>query len=66
MVGRVEVKADRTADTLSLEQVWPEPDVVWTGARDARLEAELARLARLIAVDTVHRKTQLKLDLPRR
>lgn len=66
MVGRVEVKADRTAGTLSLEQVWPEPDVVWTGARDARLEAELARLARLIAVDTVHRKTQLKLDLPRR
>lgn len=66
MVGRVEVKADRAAGTLTLEQVWPEPGVVWTGARDARLEAELARLARLAAVDTVIRNDQLKLDLPSR
>ncbi|MCA8891254.1 MAG: YcaQ family DNA glycosylase [Hyphomonas sp.] len=66
MVGRVEVKADRAAGTLTLEQVWPEPGVVWTGARDARLEAELARLARLAAVDTVIRNDQLKLDLPLR
>jgi uncharacterized protein YcaQ len=66
MVGRVEIKADRAAGTLTLEQVWPEPGVVWTGARDARLEAELARLARLAAVDTVIRNDQLKLDLPSR
>ena len=66
MVGRVEVKADRAAGTLSVERLWPEPGVAWTSARDARLEAELARFARLAGVDSVVRNKHLKLDLPSR
>lgn len=46
-VGRVEVTADRKSGTLSLGQIWSEPGVQWTAARQSRLEAELTRFARL-------------------
>ena len=66
MVGRIEVKADRAAGTLTVEQVWAEPGVAWTSAREARLDAELTRFARLAGVDTIVRKDQLRLDFPSR
>ncbi|KJS26914.1 MAG: hypothetical protein VR75_05650 [Hyphomonadaceae bacterium BRH_c29] len=66
MVGRIEVKADRAAGTLTVEQLWAEPGVAWTSAREARLQGELARFARLAGVDTVVRKDQLRLDFPSR
>jgi uncharacterized protein YcaQ len=46
-VGRIEAAADRRAGVLSALRLWPEPGVRWTPARAAKLEAELARLARL-------------------
>lgn len=46
-VGRVEVTANRKAGVLKLGQVWAEPGVRWTEARQAKLEAELTRFARL-------------------
>ncbi|MCX7646819.1 MAG: winged helix DNA-binding domain-containing protein [Rhodobacteraceae bacterium] len=46
-VGRLEARADRRAGRLTVSALWPEPGVRWTAARQARLEAELARLARL-------------------
>ena len=49
-VGRIEVKADRAGGTLKVERVWPEPEIAWTSARNARLQAELVRLARLAGV----------------
>ena len=52
-VGRIEVKADRKAGTLTVKEVWPEPGVKWTARRAAKLEAELARLARFIGVSDV-------------
>lgn len=52
-VGRIEVKADRKARELQVLNLWPEPDVKWTTARAAKLEAELARMARFAGVETI-------------
>ncbi len=52
-VGRIEVKADRAKGVLNVLNLWAEPGVKWTGARVAKLDAELARLARLAMVDHV-------------
>jgi len=49
-VGRIEAKADRAGDVLQHLQTWVEPGVKWTAARQAKLEAELARLTRLAEV----------------
>ncbi len=52
-VGRIELKADRKAGIVKVIQIWPEPGVKWTNDRAEKLDAELARLARLIGADTV-------------
>lgn len=49
-VGRIEVRADRKAGTLVVGRLWPEPGVRWTEKREAKLAAELRRLARLAGV----------------
>ena len=65
-IGRLEAKADRAEGTLTVDRLWVEPGTVWTSARDARLDAELARFARFAGVDTVIRNDQLELDFPQR
>lgn len=52
-VGRIEVKADRSAGKLIVGRLWPEPGLVWRSGRQARLGAELARLARFVGVREV-------------
>lgn len=52
-VGRIEVKADRKAGRLNVLNLWYEPKVKWTSAREEKLDAELQRLARLVSVDDV-------------
>jgi len=52
-VGRIEIKADRSAGHLRVTQFWPEPGVRWPVARRGKLSAELARLARLIGVGDI-------------
>ena len=54
-VGRMEVTADRKRGTLTAGRIWPEAGVKWTSARDAKLDAELTRMARFIGVETVVR-----------
>ena len=54
-VGRMEVTADRKRGTLTAGRIWPEAGVKWTAARNAKLDAELARMARFIGVETVLR-----------
>ncbi|OUR78818.1 hypothetical protein A9Q83_06360 [Alphaproteobacteria bacterium 46_93_T64] len=49
-VGRIEVKADRKAGFLSVENLWQETGVRWTGGRQNKLDAELERLGRFIGV----------------
>tara|TARA_R110001606_G_scaffold177586_3_gene324136 strand:+ start:17868 stop:19037 length:1170 start_codon:yes stop_codon:yes gene_type:complete len=52
-VGRIEIKADRSAGHLRVTQYWPEPGVRGSATRQNRLVAELSRLARLIGVGDV-------------
>ncbi|MEZ5715319.1 MAG: crosslink repair DNA glycosylase YcaQ family protein [Paracoccaceae bacterium] len=52
-VGRIEARAERDKGVLRHERTWVEPGVKWTEARQARLEAELTRIARLAGVDEV-------------
>ncbi len=52
-VGRIELKADRKAGTLSVINLWAEEPMEWTEGRSKKLSAELARLARLIGVRDV-------------
>jgi uncharacterized protein len=59
-VGRIEVKSDREAGEISVHQLWPEPGVKWTEARQAKLEAELGRLSRLVGADEVVWRTDVR------
>ncbi len=52
-VGRIELKADRKAGTLSVINLWAEGNVKWTEGRSKKLAAELARLARMIGARDV-------------
>ncbi len=52
-VGRIEIKADRSAGHLRVTQLWPEPGIRWPVARQGKLSSELARLARLIGVGDI-------------
>lgn len=53
LVGRIDAKAQRDADTLRLRAFWPEAGVRLTKARLTALEAELHRLARLCGCSRV-------------
>ncbi len=52
-VGRIEVVSDRKADTLTVQNVWSQPGVRASKARAGKLDAELARLARLVGAKQV-------------
>ncbi len=52
-VGRIEIKGDRRAGQLSVANLWPEPGVQWTGARERKLEAELRRMTKLVSAQEV-------------
>ncbi len=54
-VGRIEVKADRKADTLTVLNFWSEPGIAWPDSRHAKLNAELARLMRFVGVSRLVR-----------
>ncbi|MEZ5753840.1 MAG: crosslink repair DNA glycosylase YcaQ family protein [Paracoccaceae bacterium] len=51
LVGRIDVK--RAGGVLAVRAVWPEPGVAWGKGRQAKLEAELARLAGFVGSDRV-------------
>lgn len=52
-VGRIELKADRSANWMRVTGFWPEPKVRWTAQRHAKLERELVRFARLAGISDV-------------
>jgi uncharacterized protein YcaQ len=52
-VGRIEVKGDRAEGALNVLAFWPEPGVKWSPSRWDKLDAELARFARLAEVQNV-------------
>ena len=49
-VGRIDMKAERARDRLAVKALWLEKPLTLSKARRARLEAELARQARLAGV----------------
>ena len=53
LTGRIDVKAHRDQGTLKIRAFWPEPGIRLTRDRCARLEAELARLARFAGCDRI-------------
>jgi uncharacterized protein len=53
LVGRIDMKADRTAGVLQVNALWMEPGRRLTAARARRLDAELDRIRRFVGVDTV-------------
>ncbi|VAW06011.1 FIG074102: hypothetical protein [hydrothermal vent metagenome] len=52
-VGRIEVKADRKIGKLIVLNLWKEPGIKWTDARLRKLDAELTRLAQLVAAKEI-------------
>ncbi|MCO6186864.1 winged helix-turn-helix domain-containing protein [Rhizobium sp. L1K21] len=50
LIGRIDMKADRKANVLNVTKLWLEPGVKASGGRLAKLEAELARVARFAGV----------------
>jgi len=54
-IGRIEVKADRKTGILKVINLWKEPKVNWSSRQDNKLDAELKRLARFIAVQIIQR-----------
>ncbi len=59
-VGRIELKADRKKGELQVINVWPEQGVKWNSARWRKLYAELERLCRFIAGNTIVWKCDIK------
>ncbi len=53
LVGRVEAKGERSTGRLILQNLWWEPGVRAASGRVARLQAELARMARLAGLEEV-------------
>ena len=53
-VGRIEVKADRAKNTLTVLNQWTEDGIKWTDQRAKKLDAELARMARFVGVETIN------------
>ena len=53
LVGRIDMKAFRDADTLRVRALWPERKVRWGKGRVRTLEGELERLKRLAGVSRV-------------
>ncbi|APG45512.1 winged helix-turn-helix domain-containing protein [Phaeobacter porticola] len=53
LIGRIDMKAQRQAGLLHVTALWPEHGVKWTVSRQARLEAELDRVARFAGVEQV-------------
>lgn len=53
LVGRCEIKADRKAGRLDVNNIWLEPGLSWSAGRQGKIAAEVGRLARFVGVDEV-------------
>jgi len=49
-IGRAEIKADRAKGAVTVTGLWRESHVQWTKGRQQKLDAELARFARLAGI----------------
>ena len=53
LIGRLDASAKRETGALHIRALWPEHGVKWGSGRQARLEAELHRLARFTSLDKI-------------
>lgn len=53
LIGRIDMRADRSAATLAVRAFWPEAEVTMGKGRQARVAAELGRVARLAGCEAV-------------
>jgi len=53
MIGRMDMKAERSENALVVAALWPEPGVQFGKGRMARLEAALERVRRLVGLAEV-------------
>ncbi|MET0358827.1 MAG: crosslink repair DNA glycosylase YcaQ family protein, partial [Pararhizobium sp.] len=53
LIGRIDMKANRKAGLLEIKRLWWEPGLRPSTGRAARLDAELARIARFAGVEQV-------------
>ncbi len=53
LIGRIDMRTRRDDDVLAIKRIWLEPGVKFTKGRRARLDAELARMARFSSVAQV-------------
>lgn len=53
LIGRIDMATNRDRDALEVTALWPERGVPWGKGRQARLEAELTRMARFAGVGDV-------------
>lgn len=53
-VGRIEVRADRKAGVINVNNLWPEPATRPSAGRAAKLDAELKRLGRFTGAPAVN------------
>lgn len=52
-VGRIDIQAIRGDGNLNVKNLWSEAGIRWSDRRQQKLNAELARLARFVGVETV-------------
>lgn len=55
MIGRLDMKAERADDVLSLKALWPEPGIEFGKGRMARLGGALERVRKLVGLSAVRR-----------
>jgi len=55
MIGRLDMKAERADDVLSLTALWPEPGIEFGKGRMARLDGALERVRKLVGLSAVRR-----------
>lgn len=53
LIGRIDMRADRSAGVLEIKRLWLEDDCMLTPAREKRLDQELHRIAKFVGVDDV-------------
>ncbi len=53
LIGRIDMRADRSAGVLEIKRLWLEDGCQLTPTREKRLDQELRRVARLAGVDDV-------------
>jgi uncharacterized protein len=53
LIGRIDMKADRKAGSLNVARLWLEPKIRASAGRLAKLDAELARVARFAGVSEI-------------